>query len=212
MSNIDDDEFKDVKKGLPTENAAQKAGINFIIVFSVIGLIIAFLILLFQEQISSVGETVSARFGYVPEQVVISGFLALLIGSIQAWIFRNKIKSRKYVFILVSMLGGMIGGLVSGLMINAGLNAPIVLGAVTGALAGGTSSFVQNRLMGNFRHGASWFIYSTISWAVIFAIGWAIGWWADQGTDIALAGAFLIIATGISLAVFLNRTPQIEFS
>ena len=212
MSNTSDDEFKDVKKGLPTESAAQKAGINFVILFSVTGIVIALLILLFQEQISNVGALVSGQFGYVPEQMVISGFLALLIGSIQAWIFRNRIKSRRYIFILVSMLGGMIGGLVSGLMINANINVPLVLGAVTGALAGGTSSFVQNRLMGNFRHGASWFIYSTISWAVIFAIGWTIGWWANRGMDIALAGAFLIIATGISLAVFLNRTPQIEFS
>lgn len=211
MSNFDEDEFKNVKKGLPTEGAAQKASLNLIILFGVIGIIIAVLIVLFQDQISFIGE-IAEDLGYVPEQVMMSGFLALLIGSIQAWIFRDRIRSRRSIFIAASLLGGVIGGLVSGLLINAHIEEPILLGAVAGALAGGISSLVQNRLMRNFSHGVSWLIYSTLSWAVIFAAGWAIGWWPDRGLDIALAGAFVIIATGVSLAVFLNRTPQIEFS
>jgi len=66
--------------------------------------------------------------------------------------------------------------------------------------------------MSNKKYGMRWFFYNSVSWAIIFAIGWLIGWSPMNTTLIALAGGFLMVATGISLVVFLRQTPQIEFS
>jgi hypothetical protein len=136
----------------------------------------------------------------------------LLIGSLQAWIFKAKIKSRLYVFISFSLLGGLIGGLIGGALFNSGLRISILIGGVNGVLAGGISSFAQNRLMGNKKYGVRWFLFNAVSWAIIFSIAWTIGWNPYNLILTALAGGFLIIASGISLVVFLRKTPQIEFS
>lgn len=206
-----DDEFNKVKKGLPEENTQQKARLNYLLIFTIVGVVFALVILIFQDTISTVGINLSQN-GRVPEQIIINGILALLVGSIQAWIFKARIKARGYIFVGFSLMGGVIAGLIGGLLINSGVNEPIVIGLVTGAIAGGFSSLSQNKVMGNNKYGTNWFIYSAISWAIIFAIGWTIGWNTADAIKLATSGGFLVIASGVSLAIFLNNTPQIEFS
>jgi hypothetical protein len=206
-----DDEFRNVKKGLPPENTTQRATINFVVLFAFVGIIIAGVILLFQETIRERG-IILAQSGYILEQIIIVGLLSLLIGTIQAWIFKLKIRSRTPTFIAFSILGGMLAGLVGGLLKNARLDSPFIIGIIVGALAGGISSAGQNQVMRNIKYGSKWLVYSIISWAAIFSVGWVIGWRAERGIDMALAAGLLMIASGISLAIFLNRTPEIEFS
>ena len=206
-----DDEFKDVKKGVPSGNATQKASINFVVLFTAVGVILALVILLFQDTIMSEGRNL-AKNGYVPEQIITNGVLALLVGSLQALIFKARIKTRGYLFVGFSVLGGVIAGLIAGFLINSGLNLPVVIGLITGAIAGGFSSLSQNKVMSNKKYGTNWFVYSAISWAIIFAVGWIIAWQAVDIIRLAVAGGFLMIASGISLAIFLNNTPQLEFS
>ena len=210
MSNYKD-EFKDVKKGLPAENAKQKASINFVLLFTIVGVALALLILLFNDLIFIYGAILAQSGNKVPEQVIVNGILALLVGSIQAWIFKARIKSRAYVFIAFSIVGGIIAGLIGGFLLSSGLSSPLAIGMLGGALAGGISSSGQNTVMRNIKYGSKWFLYSTFSWAIIYSIGWVIGWQPDTGIDIALAALFLMIASGISLAIFLNSTPEIEF-
>lgn len=206
MSN-NDDEFKNVKQGLPPEDTTQKNSVNLILVFSVVGVITALIILIFDGAIKS-----GSKYGNIPDQMIMNGLLALLVGSIQTWVFKTKIKTRIPLFICFSLIGGLLAGLVGGLLIDSGVRTPIIIGGVNGALAGGFSSISQNKIMGNVKYGSIWFFYSMISWAVIFAAGWPIGWLPSSGLDLALAALFLMVASGISLAVFLNKTPQIEFS
>jgi hypothetical protein len=210
MSN-EDDEFKDVEKGLPSENTAQKSSIKFLLIFLVSAVIIILIVL---QLGNTIGEFIEgfSEFGKIPGQIVLNGSISLLLGIIQALIFRSKIKSRLYVFIAVSLLGGVVGGFVGGLLLNSGLYVQPIIGAVNGLLAGGISSLAQNRLMSNKKYGWRWFLYNSISWALIFAIAWAIGSDPNNLPLVALAGGFLIVACGISLVLFLRKTPQIEFS
>jgi MFS family permease len=210
-----DDEFKNVKKGLhnlPPENTTQKTRVNFLAIFIVAGIVLAIAILLFQELIVDTGENLRTQSGYIFIQIIINGVLALIIGGIQAWIFKARIKSRVYVFIGFSLLGGVIAGLFGGMLIDAGSRTPFLVGAITGLIAGGISSMAQNSVMGNKKDTSKWLIYSIISWTVIFAIGWTIGWDPENVLGLAAAAAFLLFASGVSLVLFLNNTPQIEFS
>ncbi len=207
-----DDEFKNVKKGVPSENTNQKVSVNYLMIFIVVGLIFAILILIFQDSILNTGNGVIGQSGYVLGQIVINSILALFTGSIQAWIFKSKIKSRVYVFIGFSLLGGVIAGLIGGLAMDSGLRNSFFIGALTGALIGGISSAAQNGVMGNKKYGQKWFAYSMISWLIIFSVGWTIGWDPTNGLGLAVAAGFLMIASGVSLVIFLNSTPQIEFS
>lgn len=207
-----DDEFKNVKKGLPEENTQQKASINFVLLFTIVGVVFALIIFLFQDTIFSQGGKLNQTGSKIPEQVIINGVFALLVGGVQAWIFKARIKSRAHIFIIFSIVGGLIGGVIGGLLLNAGINDPIVIGMANGALAGGISSGGQNMVMKNKNQGTRWLVYSIVSWGIIFSIGWIIGWRPESGTEMAMATIFLLAASGISLAVFLNNTPQIEFS
>jgi hypothetical protein len=206
MSNHDD-EFNDVENGLPAENTAQKSSIKFLLIFLIGGMIITFVVSQFADALANLMGS-----GRIIPQILMTGSVSLLLGGLQAWVFKSKIRSRLNVFVAVSLLGGVLGGLVGGLLLNSGLEVPIIIGAVNGALAGGISSWAQNRLMGNQKYGSSWLLYNSVSWAIIFAIAWLIGWSPMNTTLIALAGGFLMVASGISLVAFLRNNPQIEFS
>jgi hypothetical protein len=60
--------------------------------------------------------------------------------------------------------------------LNYGAGNGFIVGGVTGAIAGGISSLAQNGVMNNSRYGSKWFGYSFFSWAITFAIGFAISW------------------------------------
>ena len=202
----EEDEFKDVIKGLPSETTAQRASIKYVALFTLVGVIIAVAVL-------GIGKGIADLLGrHLPAQILMTGLLALLVGSLQAMIFKSKIRSRLPTFIAFSLLGGIVGGLVGGILMEGGFIMPLVIGALNGFLAGAISSLAQNRLMRNIKYGGRWFLYNAFSWAIIFAIGWRIGWQQGDFTNVAIAGAFIMIVSGISLVVFLRGTPQIEFS
>jgi len=205
MSN-QDDEFNDVVKGLPSENTVQTSSVKFASLFLVVAIITAILIIVF-------GEEVMGKFGggtAIPAQIIMNGSISFLIASLQAWIFKSKIKSR-IAFVSFALLGGVIGGFVGGLLINYGSRQPFIIGAVNGALAGGLSSLAQNKVMGNRTYGIRWFLYNLVSWTVIDMIAWSVAWIPSTQT-MALAGGFILVASGIGLVIFLRQTPQIEFS
>lgn len=192
---------------LPEPDAAKKASYGFVGVFVVVGIILSILIILFQDLRSEFSWV-----GIVLTQVIINCLLAGLVGGIQSWIFKDRIKSRVMLFIGFSLLGGLIAGLVGGGLMRGGILQPFVIGFINGAISGGVSSFSQNQVMKNSRYAQQWFFFNLISWAVIFSIGWFIGWDPYDIVALAFAAAFLLIASGISLVIFLNRNPRIEFS
>src|SRR4030095_15986104 len=143
----DDDEFKDVEKGLPAANMAQKSSVKFLLIFLIGGIIITFFI----SQFAGMLERLMGSGRIVP-QILMTGSISLILGSLQAWVFKSKIRSRLNVFIAVSLLGGAVGGLVGGLLLDSGLEVPIIIGAVNGLLAGGISSLAQNKLMSSKKY------------------------------------------------------------
>jgi hypothetical protein len=208
----EDDEFKDVKMGLPSGTTAQSSSIKFIALFTIVGIIIATVVLGFGKMIADILREISENEN-MPAQILMTSLLSLLVGGLQAVIFRSKIRSRWHFFIAFSLLGGIAGGFVGGFLLDSGMSAsPAVIGAINGFLAGGISSLAQNKLMNNVKYSIRWFLYNSISWAVIFSIAWIIGWQRGNFTNVAIAAAFLMTASGVSLAVFLRGTPQIEFS
>ncbi len=207
----DHDEFR-VKSGLPDEKRPQKTKFSFVGLFITVGIVFGFMILLFDSASADAALKLrSLGAGSVPEQALMNGVLALLVGSIQAWIFRTRIKTRIPLFIALAVLGGLAGGLVGGLLINAGVNQPWLIGAFNGGIAGAASSIAQNGIMGDNKYSGKWLSYGIISWLIIFAIGWTIGWQPENIMPLAIAGAFLVISSGVGLAIFLGLVPQIEF-
>jgi uncharacterized membrane protein YuzA (DUF378 family) len=205
-----DDNFKNVGHGLPPVRKSTQ-GFNFVMLFILVGIALAFAIYTFSSVIFETGSQLKkSGLGYIPSQALMNGILALAVGSVQAWIFKSRIKSRIPLFVGFAALGGVIGGLFGGILINSGINTPFIIGAINGGIAGATSSTIQNRIMGNSRYGTNWLTYSSISWLIVFAIGWAIGW-EPSTSNLALASVFMLIGSGIGLWIFLNNTPQIEF-
>lgn len=212
MSKSDDDEFENVIKGLPEENVPKNSGMNFVVIFTVVGVLFSLFIIVFQDTIFSQWRLMYRTGNGIFQQVIVSTVLAFLVGGVQAWIFKNRIKSRIYVYIGFSILGGCIAGVVGGFLMNLGNPIPALIGFVSGAVAGGISSSGQNTVMGNQKYKTKWAYFSICSWAVIFSISWMIGWDPKSGVQMALSALFLLISSGASLAVFLNSTPQIEFT
>lgn len=212
MSSHDDDEFKDVIKGLPSNDTAQKSSIKFASIFLVGAVIITVLIILFGEEYMDMFDADNS----IPPQIIMNGSISLLIASLQAWIFKSKLKSR-IAFVAFALLGGVIGGIAGGYFINRDFllgndtMRSLTVGAINGALAGGLSSLAQNKVMGNRENGIRWFLYNLISWTVIDMIAWRIAWTPNIQT-LALAGGFILAVSGMGLVIFLRKTPQIEFS
>jgi serine/threonine protein kinase len=194
------------KPGLPDEDAHNKSRTTLLVVFIVVGIIIALLIKLLWKDILGI----FGGGGVITTQMLETGSLSLIVAGIQATQFKSRIKNRLVTFFVISFFGGIIGGIGGGLLLNANINQAFVVGCLNGAIAGGLSSLAQNRIMRNSRYGKNWFWYSLISWTLIFGVGWSIGWQADV-IRFGLAAAFLIIATGFSLLIFLRQVPQIEF-
>jgi len=86
-----------------------------------------------------------------------------------------------------------------------------ILGAFMGLASGGISSMIQTQLMILNRKNMRWISYNTISWTIVFALGWAISWDKDVA-GLASGAAAILIGVGISLAIFLSNNPDIEFS
>jgi len=209
MSKNEDDEFKDIVKGLPSENTTQRSVFNLTLPFIAAAALLVVCVVAFGGMMVDQMQDLSSS---VPQQMLINGLLSVLLGGIQAWVFRSKIRSRPLVFVAFSLMGGLIGGLVGGLMINSGLIQPVVIGIINGFLSGGISSLAQNRMMANKKYGTRWFLYNIFSWPVIFAVAWSIAWQSTNIIILAAAGIFVVIASGIGLVIFLRGSPQIEFS
>jgi hypothetical protein len=199
-----------VKAGLPPRRKSK--GFNYVLLFVVVGVVLALAIVVLQDLIMGSGAVLEkSDAGLVLQQVIMNAVLSLLVGSVHAWIFKARIKSRIPLFVIFALFGGVVGGVVGGIMIASGAVQPLLVGAVNGSVAGAVSSATQNSVMNNRRFASRWLTFSIVSWMVVFAIGWAIGWQPKAASALALAAAFLMIASGASLTFFLRQNPQLEF-
>ena len=214
MSNHDN-EFEKVNAGLPSENTQEKSKQNFFSIFFVVGAIFAVLILIFGDAIYATGDQLNSA-GYVPQQIINTGILSLIVGTIQSMILKTHIQDRRAAFVAFSLVGGVLAGIAGGLLLDSGLRSGfgsgLFVGLINGAIAGGVSSSLQNNVMGKKKYSPKWFQYSLFSWAIVFSLGWAVSFSNQNVLGLAISALILMVSSGISLVIFINNTPEIEFS
>jgi F0F1-type ATP synthase assembly protein I len=199
---------------------------KYLPIFILVGIFIFFLIISFGDTIDNWGHQLYNLSGSAFTQAASCSVLALLVGSVQAWVFRDHLGlSRRFPFILAAIIGGVVGGAIGGVTIDATkittatLNG-LLIGLLIGLSAGMISSLIQNSFMST--RGQSnksikkknqnlWIIYSLLSWAIVWGVGWAISWsFTTRTMGIAIAACFMMVASGIALNFFLNKST-IEF-
>jgi hypothetical protein len=91
------------------------------------------------------------------------------------------------------------------------LNSSYIAGGIIGSIGGSLSSLGQNLFMRSQGMQIKWFLFSLISWSVVWTVGTAISWSNQTIPGIAGAAALIIIASGAALSFFLHRYPEVEF-
>jgi hypothetical protein len=171
------------------------------------------LILAFGNLLYSLGMRLVLSLGEAGRQAIVSGILAMLVGSVEVWVFRQRIQTprQRFWFIVAAMFGGIFGGGVAGGLVGANVWPLWAMGSMSGWIAGGIAGLWQNKLMRT--HGAEkkWFLWNLSSWAIIWFLGWWISWGVPGIGGTALGTAFILIISGAMLAYFLNLSPEIEF-
>jgi len=186
------------------------------IIVSTVGVIIAFGVGLFivaqvfGQPIQSAYQSVLSAFGNTGGVVVNTALMAALTGAAQLWVFRNRVKGfNRLWFGLATILGGVIGGLVGQMAMGTRTS---LVGVIYGLVGGAAASLGQNVLMRSSDLRAKWLGWNVVGWGIIWLIGWTISWGLG-GTIIGVAAsaAFMMIATGLLLGLFLKTYPDVEF-
>lgn len=182
-------------------------------IFAGLGIVLLLLILISGNSITQIAYQLVPQSGMIIPHAISNGLLALLVGSVQAWIYRNNMRrSRVLQYILASVMGGVVGGIVAGGAANLGIvKDSLSTGALIGVLAGTISSLWQNVFMRSSSLRIKWLLFSMITWTIIWAIGMTISWSLGSTISMAVAGAFIMIGSGAALSLFLYKSPEIEF-
>ncbi len=238
-----DNNFSNIKSGLPDKASPNRAMIYLLIFFFVSGLLLSLVIILLGLLVKKIpmltlepGPLVNI-FNFIIS-IIYTTTLTILTGIIQLIIFKDRVKTRKLMYLFFLAISGCAGGLFSylTLYILGWFNSEIEfsnferlttsliwssIGLITGLICGGIigtmSSLIQNYIMKNRHYSFRWFVYSLLSWSIFYGIGLASALGLDYLIDFpfigdAVASFFIMIAHGLSLVIFLYFSPQIEFS
>ena len=187
--------------------------LRFVGIFAILGVGLALAVLLFQQTLQEVQHGLWMISGFFWTQVIGGSVIALLAGGVQAWVFRHIMPKEKVAwFVAAALAGGAIGGVASGMLLNQGyIRDAALVGAVTGILAGVVSGWGQSPLLRSGAGKTKWLWYSVVSYALIWAVGWLLSWGIGDEPGTAAAAAFIMVASGIALALFLKNSPEVEF-
>lgn len=184
-------------------------------ILSVVGLIVALgaglfvAVLVFGTAITGTEQSLLATFGYTGVAVANTALMAALTGAAQLWVFRNRVKGiNRLWFGLATILGGILGGLAGSMVM--GTRSSLV-GAIYGVVGGAVASLGQNSLMRINTLRTKWFTWNVVGWSIIWLVGWTISWGIGGTLGIATSAAFMMMATGLLLGLFLKTYPDIEF-
>ncbi len=182
-------------------------------IFALVGTILFLLILVFGNFIDQISRIFREQSGLLLGYMVTNSILGLLVGSVHAWIFRNNIRaSHVWLFISAAFLGGAIGGVITGFLTNLGyVTTSYMAGAIIGSIGGSLSSLGQNLFMRSQGQQIKWFLFSLLSWFVIWIIGTTISWTNQTVPGMAGTAALIILLSGVALSVFLHAYPEVEF-
>ncbi len=184
-------------------------------IVSVVGLIAALgaalfvVVLVFGTTIAGARQSLLVAFGDTGVVIANTALMAALTGAAQVWVFRNQVKGiNRLWFGLATLLGGIVGGLVGQMVM--GTRSSLV-GAIYGLVGGAVASLGQNALMRRSGLQATWLVWNVAGWGIIWLIGWTISWGIGGTLGNATSAAFMMIATGLLLGLFLKTYPNIEF-
>jgi serine/threonine protein kinase len=181
--------------------------------FSVVGVILFFITLLFGDLVRQITRTSFQISGWILPNIIGSTILAFITGSVHSWIFRNNMKDAKGKnFILSATIGGLVGGSIGGILTSIGLiSNSLLIGAIIGGIAGAVSSERQGPFLQNQDLRKMWFNFSTISWIIAWVMGGAIHANVNSIVQLATAAMIIIVSNGGMTAWFLRTHPEIEF-
>lgn len=201
-----------VIRGLPVPVKKHRI-LQYLKYFVLGGILLAILILLFRDVLASVSIQLRQEGNYVILQVLVGGIISMLVAAIQVGVFKQRIKSRQPLFVGLAGLGGALGGGVAGWLLNSFmLSDAFSVGAIVGGLAGLIAGYTQNMLMSRERNTSAWIVYNAVSSAIIYAVGWQVGWGNDSG-KFAAAAFLVMFGAGIALVIYLNNFQRdLEFS
>lgn len=208
----ENDEFKDVRKGVPPENTLQNSKKKTAMLFTAAGLVFGTLVLVLLQPTLRIRAAIHYATGPILNQIIAISVMAVMIASIQSWILRSRIQTKAGTFILHALLGGILGGFAAGLLILSGVGYSLLLGLIAGLVAGSVSSALQSKLLTTRHVSSRWRRFSILSWGIIFAIGWALSWGVPGDSSMALAALVIMVLSGVSLVFFMNKNQDIEFS
>ena len=184
-------------------------------VLSVVGLIVALgaglfvVVLVFGTAIAGTQQSLLTTFGYTGVAVANTALMAALTGAAQLWVFRNRVKGiNRLWFGLATTMGGIVGGLVGQMVMG---SRSSLVGAVYGIVGGAVASLGQNALMRSSALRAKWLGWNVVGWGIIWLVGWTISWGLGGTIGVAASAAFMMIATGLLLGLFLRSSPDVEF-
>lgn len=143
-----------------------------------------------------------------------------------------------FVYLLFSIISGIVGGIISSLLLYIfgwfdssiplsfssiimtsliWLIIGLFVGVISGGVIGSASSILQNFLMKETKYRLKWFLYNLISWSIVYGAGLGISLGLNNLIEFpfmndAIATLFILVAHGVCIVLFLNYSPQIEFS
>jgi len=184
---------------------------RFVLVFAGVGSALAALVLLFPGLLASISYSFWLMGGGAAFNGLGVGALALVISLVQVWIFRERVRGQqKPLFILITVLSGAIGGAIGGAMLQSRQIGGSELGLVAGAVTGVLTSFGQSFMIHN-EAKSKWLVWNTVGWALALYVGWALSLAVGGWSGTAIGAGLIMIAMGVSLALFLRLSPEFEF-
>jgi hypothetical protein len=204
-----DDEKIHANKGIPPK----RNDYQFVNLFIAVGIVAAVFVLFGDTVLQSINERIfSESSAFTISTGISATILSLMIGTLQAWLFRFDMQPENVAqFVLSSALGGLLGGVIAGLLRdNHIIESGLFVGTVTGIVGGASSSLIQNRMMRSEEAKAQWFYFSSISWAIVWGVGWSIAYSIPSTLGTALTTAVILIFSGLAL-VYMKKFARFEF-
>lgn len=200
------------KPPLPQTSRASMAWV-LLAVFAGLGMALYLFIRATGNTIDILTRQSTLVIGYMGTWSASTGLLAMLVGCVEVLLFRQRMRgSQRWLFIITTVLGGALGGMAGHSAVSTGLiTSSLGVGAVIGCVASSIASLGQNLFMRARQMALKWFIWNTVGWTVIWGIGWTISWGIGGTGGVAAAGAFMMVATGVVLSLFLYSSPEFEF-
>lgn len=197
--------------------AVAKLPFNIFWGFAMVGVTAVAALMIFGSSVENI-KKITQRADLVAFYGLGSTGLALLLGLLQAWVFKGRLRiTKRAMYIGITTLSGLLGGAVVGVignivLANSHVFIPnIVAGLLIGAIGGCIASLGQNFFLGNASAARKWFLFNLVSWTIIWGLGWLVASLIPGPIGTSIGAGLILLLSGASLQVLLKYSPEIEF-